>query len=142
MYVGRCYAAGRTLCVAACDRYELMETIPVLASLDLQATEGFYRRALGFQDFEHYGDYLLARHGSGIELHFWLTDNPEFPANTSCYLRGGEIDRLHAEWVGSFSPGNDGRLSPIMQRAWGMTEFYVHDVHGNLLRFGRSTSAC
>ena len=59
-----------------------MEIIPVLASLDLDAIERLYLEALEFSDFEHHGDYLLARHASGIELHYWLSDNPKFPANT------------------------------------------------------------
>lgn len=119
-----------------------METIPVLASLDLTATETFYSSALGFSEFEHHRDYLIARHEAGIELHFWLTDNSELPANTSCYLRGGEIDRLHGQWAGNVGVESGGQISPIMTREWGMTEFYVHDFHGNLLRVGRSSNDC
>jgi hypothetical protein len=38
---------------------DLAQTIPVLASLDLGETAGFYRDQLGFQ-VESFGDYLIA----------------------------------------------------------------------------------
>ena len=30
------------------------------------------------------------------------------------------------------------RFTPLANRPWGMQEFYVHDPHGNLLKFGRN----
>ena len=38
---------------------------------------------------------------------------------------------LHAE----FSARNVEKLSPFTVRPWNMKEFYIHDPHGNLLRF-------
>jgi len=71
----------------------------------------------------------------GIEIHFWLTDKREFCENSSVYVRGGGIDDLYAEYRKSNVP----KLMPIVDRPWGMREFYIHDPHGNLLRFGRNT---
>lgn len=105
---------------------------PVLPSLDLAVTKAFYVDALGFHGIsydEH--DYLIVRRDR-IELHFWLTDDAALPPVSSCYIRGGQIAALYGEFV----ERKVERLSPFEVRPWGMKEFYVHDPHGNLLRFG------
>jgi catechol 2,3-dioxygenase-like lactoylglutathione lyase family enzyme len=104
--------------------------IPILASLDLDETAAFYSRELGFR-VERHGEYLLARRDD-MEIHFWLTDDPRFPQNTSCYIRGGQVVALYEEFRARGLP----RLSDFAVRPWNMKEFYVHDPHGNLLRFG------
>lgn len=104
--------------------------IPVLASLDLGETLTFYRDWLGFAG-EVFGDYAIVRR-ERMEIHFWLTDDRRFPENTSCYIRGGEIPALHAEFQARGVP----RLSDFALRPWNMHEFHIHDPHGNLLRFG------
>ncbi|QRM56466.1 VOC family protein [Sinorhizobium sp. BG8] len=110
-----------------------VEALPVLPSLDLQETQAFYCSKLGFTATVYEAhDYLILRR-DGIELHFWLTDNRSLCENTSVYLRGGGIVDLHRE----FSARGVERLSELSIRPWNMEEFYVHDPHGNLLRFGR-----
>lgn len=112
----------------------MLETLPVLPSLDLDETFAFYRDKLGFSDTPGHKDetYLIVTRPD-IELHFWKTDRRDFCENSSVYIRGGEIDELHAE----FREQGIERLTDLMVRSWGMEEFYVHDPHGNLLRFGR-----
>lgn len=105
-------------------------TIPVLASLDIEETAAFYRDRLGFRA-EAYGDYLIVRRDA-MEIHFWLTDDRRYPENTSCYIRGGQVVALYAEFAARDVP----RLSAFEVRPWNMKEFYIHDPHGNLLRFG------
>jgi hypothetical protein len=78
--------------------------IPVLASLDIAETRDFY---VG-------------------------TADRQFPENTSCYIRGGQVPVLYEEFRQRGVP----RLSPFEVRPWNMKEFYIHDPHGNLLRFG------
>ena len=107
------------------------ETIPVLPSLDIDETAAFYRAQLGFETIYQDLDYLIVRRNR-MELHFWKTDSKTLPENTSCYIRGGEIVLLHAE----FSARGVPRLSSFDVRPWNMKEFYIHDPHGNLLRFG------
>jgi hypothetical protein len=68
-----------------------------------------------------------------MELHFWLTDDRSLCERTSVYLRGGGIGALHAEYK---ARGVE-KLSDMTVRPWNMEEFYIHDPHGNLLRFGR-----
>ncbi|WP_137154826.1 VOC family protein [Rhizobium sp. FKL33] len=116
---------------------DAIEVLPVLPSLSIAESRDFYREKLGFNEivYEAY-DYLIVRRvfaGRRMELHFWLTDDPRLPENSSVYLRGGGIDRLHAEFSTRALPD----LSPLEIRPWGMQEFYVRDPHGNLLRFGR-----
>ncbi len=105
-------------------------TIPVLASLDLDETERFYRDALGFS-VEKIGDYAIAKRDR-MEIHFWLASDRIHPEHTSCYIRGGQIADLYDEYR------NRGveKLSDFKVRPWNMKEFYIHDPHGNLLRFG------
>lgn len=111
-------------------------TIPVLPSPDLGETRAFYVDRLGFEAtaYETEG-YLIVRRRE-MEIHFWLCDDRRLPEVSSCYIRGGEVLSLHAE----YASGGVHRLSDISARPWGMTEFYVWDPHGNLLRFGNPTT--
>jgi hypothetical protein len=106
--------------------------IPVLASLNIRESQDFYVQKLGFNSTVYEAhDYLIVRRDE-MELHFWLTDNRAFPENTSCYIRGGQVPALYAEYVARNVP----KLSAFEVRPWNMKEFYIHDPHGNLLRFG------
>jgi hypothetical protein len=106
--------------------------IPVLASLDMAVSRSFYVEQLGFTDVVYEdGAYLIVRRDA-MELHFWLAADPIHPQNTSCYIRGGQVGALHAEYLRR----NVARLSAFEVRPWDMMEFTIHDPHGNLLRFG------
>ncbi len=106
-------------------------SIPVLASLSIPESRDFYAGSLKFAVIYDDDDYLIVRRDR-IELHFWKTDDRRFPENTSCYIRGGQVAELHAEFAAAGVP----RVSAFEVRPWGMKEFYLHDPHGNLLRFG------
>jgi catechol 2,3-dioxygenase-like lactoylglutathione lyase family enzyme len=106
-------------------------SIPVLASLDIAETRDFFVWHLGFSVGYEEANYLIVRR-DGIELHFCKTDQRQFPENTSCYIRGGQVPALFQEYRQNRVP----RLSPFEVRSWNMKEFYIHDPHGNLLRFG------
>jgi catechol 2,3-dioxygenase-like lactoylglutathione lyase family enzyme len=107
-------------------------TIPVLPSPDIEATKAFYTGQLGFEA-QHYvaEQYLIVRRDE-MEIHFWRSDDLKLPEVSSCYIRGGQVPALHAEFT---ARGVD-KLSAFTVRPWGMKEFYVRDPHGNLLRFG------
>ena len=113
------------------DRADIT-AIPILLSPDLAATAD-WAGGLGFA-VERFGDYAILR-GHGIELHYSFTARPEVCSETSCYCRGGGILAVHA----ALAARGAARLSAIVRRPWGMTEFYLHDPHGNLLKFGMST---
>lgn len=110
-----------------------IEVLPVLPSLDIAATLAFYRDELGFAQIVHQTpDYLIVRRDE-MELHFWRTEDASLPEKTSIYLRGGGIGALHAEYRAK----GVRHLTDMQVRPWNMEEFYIHDPHGNLLRFGR-----
>lgn len=110
---------------------DLARSIPVLASLDIAATLRFYTAQLGFRELYATDSYAIVRRDE-MEIHFWLTDDPAFPRNTSCYIRGGQVAALHVEFAARGIPG----LSSFEVKPWDMKEFTFHDPHGNLLRFG------
>lgn len=107
--------------------------VPILPSPDIEATKQFYTRELGFEA-RHYvaEEYLIVRRGE-MEIHFWKSTDEALPKISSCYIRGGEVADLHAEFL---ARGLSTRLSDFAVRPWNMKEFYVWDPHGNLLRFG------
>ncbi|WP_417690050.1 bleomycin resistance protein [Roseibium sp.] len=109
-----------------------IEVLPVLPSLDFDETQAFYGDELGFGVVYSSATRLILRRVQ-IELHFWKTDQRVFCENSSCYLRGGGIDALYAEFSERKVPG----LSDYEVRPWDMKEFYIHDPHGNLLTFAR-----
>lgn len=115
------------------DDPERLECLPVLPSLNLPETKTFYQEKLGLSVLVFEDETYLILRGHGVELHFWLTDEREFCENSSVYIRGGSIDTLFE----LFSSRQLERLSDFTVRPWNMKEFYVHDPHGNLLRFGR-----
>lgn len=111
---------------------DFARSIPVLPSPDITESRDFYRDKLGFEIISpEMDDYLIVRRGE-IEIHFWKSDDRKLPEVSSCYIRGGEVPALHAE----YSARGVEKLSPFTVRPWNMKEFYVHDPHGNLLRFG------
>lgn len=110
---------------------DFARAIPVLPSPDLAVSADFYGGRLGFAIVFQAADYLIVRRDE-MELHFWRTAEADLPAKSSCYIRGGQIAALHAEFVAANLP----RLSRFEVRSWNMAEFYLHDPHGNLLRFG------
>ncbi|WP_028878292.1 bleomycin resistance protein [Terasakiella pusilla] len=106
--------------------------IPILPSLNIARTKEFYVSQLGFEAvFQQAESFLIVKRDQ-IELHFWLTDDKGLPPVSSCYIRGGQIAILHDEYASKDVPN----LSRFEERPWGMKEFYVHDLDGNLLRFG------
>ncbi|HUD50494.1 VOC family protein [Parvibaculum sp.] len=115
------------------------ETIPILASLDIEESRRFYTEKLGFAA-EVLGDYLIVRRDR-MEIHFWLAHDRIHPENTACYIRGGQIPALYEEFaeagIGEMPIGGE-RLYDFAIRPWGMKEFYIRDPHGNLLKFGMS----
>ena len=108
------------------------QTIPVLASLDITETRRFYVEQLGFTAVVHEAEQYLVVRRDSMELHFWLAPDRGIAENTSCYVRGGQVAALFAEYEARAVPG----LTAFAVRPWNMKEFYIRDPHGNLLRFG------
>ena len=114
----------------------LQRAIPVLASLDLEATQRFYAERLGFDPLFAYPDYAISGR-EGVQIHFWLTDDVAIPKSTSCRIDVTGIEMLYDEMraAGVVHPN-----APLREQPWGIKEFGVLDGDGNLIKFGERTS--
>ena len=110
----------------------MRRAIPVLASLDLDATQRFYADRLGFDPLVRYADYAICAR-DGVQIHFWLTDDADLPKETSCRIDVDGIDALYAEMQAAGVVHPNG---PLQEQPWGMKEFAVLDGDGNLIKFG------
>ena len=111
---------------------DILGTVPVLPSLDLQQSVEFYTGKLGFREVGRYPDYAIVSR-DGCEIHFWPCGGDRHLAeNSSCYIRAN-TQKLYEEFRNN---GLD--IKKPVVREWGMRELYVIDPHGNLLKFGES----
>lgn len=115
---------------------KLERAIPVLASLDLEATQQFYADRLGFRPVAAYPDYAISER-DGVQIHFWLTDDRRNPENTSCRVDVNGIDALYQEMLDAGVVHPNG---PLVDQPWGMREFAILDGDGNLIKFAQQTT--
>lgn len=114
------------------SRTRMLRAVPVLASLDLEATQRFYADRLGFQPVSRYPDYAISAR-DGVQVHFWLTDDVELPKQTSCRVDVTGIELLYEEMTRAGVVHPNG---PLRQQPWGFKEFAVLDGDGGLIKFG------
>ena len=108
----------------------IRSTIPILPSLNIDESVAFYVNQLGFVQLAQLHDYAIVGR-DGAEIHFNECNNPNIPANTSCYVRTGSTEALYTEFS-----GRGVKVNPPQVQPWGMKELHVTDPHGNLLKFG------
>lgn len=110
----------------------LKKTFPVLASLDIFKTVEFYEKKLGFKTSWKDENYAIMLRDE-IGIHFWRCDDKIFPENTSCYIEVLDVDKLYIEFekVDVIHPNGK-----IEDKTWGMREFAILDLYGNLIKFG------
>ena len=111
----------------------LQRAVPVLASIDLEATQQFYEERLGFAPVNRYPGYAIVVR-DGVQIHFWLTTDPELPKVTSCRIDVEGVDALYEEFQAAGVVHPNG---PLGDKPWGMREFAVVDGDGNLITFGQ-----
>ncbi|MCQ4207852.1 MULTISPECIES: bleomycin resistance protein [Streptomyces] len=122
---------------------------PIMPSRDLALTISFYAD-LGFAVDGHYPDdgYLILRRDD-VELHFFHAPDTD-PLSTAhaLYLRLDEgahvVDALCEEWRAtglSTDPYATPRLVEPDDTVYGMREFALVDLDGNLLRVGSGLEA-
>lgn len=113
--------------------------IPVLPSRSIATTVGFYK-ALGFEGGPHpYNpDYAILQRGA-VEIHFFA--HPGLvPADSfaGCYLRVQDVDGVYRAFAASALPATGiPRMDRLENKPWGLREFAVVDVDGNLVRIGQ-----
>lgn len=116
---------------------QLIQAIPVLASLNMDETVTFYREKMGFSCSWHDAGYAIV-YRDAITLHFWKCDDPIHPENTSCYVDIRQVDELYVELQQAGVIHPNGALE---DKPWGMREFAVLDIHGNMIKFGEALTA-
>lgn len=115
----------------------LRRAVPVLASLDIEATQRFYVEKMGFTDIARYPDYgIVAR--DDVQIHFWLTEDADIPKATSCRVDVTGVDALYEEMNASGVVHPNG---PLTDQPWGYREFAVLDADGNMIKFGEMSHA-
>ena len=105
---------------------------PVLASLDIERSVGFYCSRLGFESVHvQQGIYGIVSRGA-VQLHFWACSERHIAENTSCRVRVEGIDSLFAQCqaFGIVHPN-----ASLQNQPWGTREFGVLDPDGNLVTF-------
>ncbi|ODS55236.1 MAG: glyoxalase [Agrobacterium sp. SCN 61-19] len=117
----------------------ILNAVPILPSLNLSETRNFYVDTLGFEDVGFDGlDYLVVRRG-GMELHFWLSDDPLQCQNSSVFFRAEAPTEIYRDFC---DRGIEAiRPSDNSGECGGTVRFHIRDPHGNLLMFGGAVSA-
>lgn len=115
------------------DMKRLLQAAPTLASLNTTETVHFYEEKMGFRRTYFDEGYLIVVRDD-IQIHFWKCDDKIHPENTSCYVYVSGVDDLYKELQAAGIVHPNGKLE---DKPWGMREFAILDVHGNLIRFGQ-----
>ena len=113
---------------------ELIKSHPVLAALDIPRLVTFYEKHLGFERSWCDEGYGIV-HRDSITIHFWHATDKIFPEHTSCYIEVKDIDDLYTEYSAQRVIHPNGKIE---NKPWGMREFAILDLDGNLIRFGES----
>jgi len=111
--------------------------IPVLASLNIEATATFYADKLGFELMSNYGNYLIMKRDA-LVLHFWACEDKYIAENTSCYVDVQDVTGLYAEYQAAGVVHPNGTLQT---HDYGMRDFAILDADGNMIKFGEPVEA-
>jgi catechol 2,3-dioxygenase-like lactoylglutathione lyase family enzyme len=113
----------------------LIAAIPKLASLDIERSLAFMQK-LGFTRHGNHPDYGIAER-DGVQVHFWLCDDPRIPNETGCRMEVEGIDTLFQAYsaLGVIHPNGS-----LADQPWGVREFSILDPDGNLLTFQQPLS--
>jgi hypothetical protein len=108
----------------------LKTAIPKLASLDIERSVTFFEQ-LGFTRTAVYPTVAMVSRDS-VDIHFWLTTDPAIPKLTGCRVNVDGIDKLYEQFriLDIIHPDD-----PLGDKPWGLREFSILDVDGNLLTF-------
>lgn len=109
-----------------------LSSVPIIPARDVVASTAWYRDALDYEVVRAQSDYgIVGREGSWIHLYGPSGIAPE---DSDAMIRVGVegIDDLHAACLAKGIVHPNGRLG---RRPWGLREFAVLDLDGNLVTF-------
>ena len=112
----------------------LISATPILASLDIERSVGFFCAHLGFSKlYAQQGAYGVVMRDA-VSIHFWSCSDRSIAQNTSCRVRVDGIDALflHCKSLGIVHPD-----SLLEDKPWGSREFAILDPDGNLVTFSQ-----
>jgi catechol 2,3-dioxygenase-like lactoylglutathione lyase family enzyme len=113
--------------------------IPTLPCRSVSAAVAFYKR-LGFEGGAHESnsEYAILQRGA-VELHFF-THKELIPAESSagCYIRVLDVESIFRSFLLIELPRTGiPRMDTLEDKPWGLREFAIIDLDGNLLRIGQ-----
>ena len=110
---------------------KLLKATPVLPALNIQETVKFYEQKLGFVVWHHEDEYGIVMRDD-IQIHFWKCSNKNIAENSSCRLTVEGVDEIfrQAQGVNIVHPN-----AHLETKPWGMREFAITDLNGNLVWF-------
>lgn len=117
--------------------------VPTLPAKDMDATIAFYS-PLGFEAVyrtpDPEGYVILRRISVELQFFFWPDLDPATNYN-GCYLRVSDVDRFYRDFANARLPARGiPSLGGIEKKFFGMREFRLVDVNGNLVRVGETLS--
>jgi catechol 2,3-dioxygenase-like lactoylglutathione lyase family enzyme len=110
------------------------KAIPVLPSLNFDASLKFYVEKLGF-NLSFRTEDRLALEKNGLEIHFWPCEDKQIPAASGCFVVVRNIEPLYEEYRQQGVVHPKGALE---DKPWGMRQFSMLDGDGNLIQFAES----
>jgi catechol 2,3-dioxygenase-like lactoylglutathione lyase family enzyme len=109
-----------------------LSSVPIIPARDVPSSTAWYRDALGYEVVRDEDDYgIVGRDGSWIHLYGPSGIAPE-RSDTMIRVGVEGIDELYAACVAKDIVHPNG---PLGRRPWGLREFAVLDLDGNLVTF-------
>ncbi len=110
----------------------LESAAPILPVADMAAASAFYR-ALGFEVAAHDAGYGLVLRDDRELFHLRRVDGLDPAGNAAAlYLHVDDADEWHTRWR------SHADLTDVVDQPWGMREFSLRDLSGNLIRVGHN----
>ena len=114
--------------------------IPILPCRSAAETAAFYE-PLGF-DAKIWGaphNYAILTRGN-VEIHFFTQNDLDPTTSASgCYIRVLNVDKMHSEFSNAnLQSSGIPRMDSLENKPWGMREFAIVDLNGNLIRIGQT----
>ena len=108
--------------------------VPTLPMRNVKETRAFYEK-LGFicAHEQDPPDSFLFMIRDGVQIQFFEAPGIDGTIRDhTCYIYTDDLKAMHT----AFAAAKVGRLMPIEQKPWGVPEFVLIDINGNMLRVG------